>query len=310
MAPGTPVEEVLCRVWARGAAAERVGVDDSFFVLGGDSILSIQVVARAREAGLHLMPRDIFEHPTVSELARHVSAVGPAERPAARRTERPAALTPVQCWFFEQDVPARHRWTCRWRCRRPRPGDVPALEAALRAGSWPISAPCACGSAGLEGSGCGGRSRGSAGPLTRVDLSGLAVASRSREVERRGAEVQVSLELERATCCGAGVCSGATASPAAAGGAPPGGGRSLLARPPGGLADGVRAARAAGCRSAPVHRLVRHLGGAPPGAGPLRAVEGESGRTGGTAAGCRPRAPRRLPGGRTARRRAAGCGSR
>ena len=53
-----------------GAGLERVGVDESFFELGGDSILSMQVVARARAAGLVCRPRDIFVEQTVARLAR------------------------------------------------------------------------------------------------------------------------------------------------------------------------------------------------------------------------------------------------
>ena len=49
---------------------ERVGVDDSFFDLGGDSILSMQVVARSRAAGVMCRPRDIFVEQTVARLAR------------------------------------------------------------------------------------------------------------------------------------------------------------------------------------------------------------------------------------------------
>ena len=49
---------------------DRVGVDDSFFDLGGDSILSMQVVARARAAGVLCRPRDVFVEQTVARLAR------------------------------------------------------------------------------------------------------------------------------------------------------------------------------------------------------------------------------------------------
>ncbi len=55
---------------------ERVGVDDSFFDLGGDSILSMQVVARARAAGVLCRPRDVFVEQTVARLARVAGVAG------------------------------------------------------------------------------------------------------------------------------------------------------------------------------------------------------------------------------------------
>ena len=67
--PRTPVEEVLCDIWAKLLRVEQVGINDNFFELGGDSILSIQVCVRAREAGLQLVPKNLFEHPTVATLA-------------------------------------------------------------------------------------------------------------------------------------------------------------------------------------------------------------------------------------------------
>src|SRR4029079_14269961 len=65
-APATPVEEVLAGIYAQVLGVERVGVDDSFFDLGGDSILSMQVVARSRAAGVMCRPRDIFVEQTVA----------------------------------------------------------------------------------------------------------------------------------------------------------------------------------------------------------------------------------------------------
>ena len=69
VAPRTDHERLLAEIWSAALEIERVGVNDDFFDLGGDSILQIVVVARAKERGLELTPRDLFEHPTVSELA-------------------------------------------------------------------------------------------------------------------------------------------------------------------------------------------------------------------------------------------------
>ncbi|OPC77158.1 hypothetical protein B4N89_42115 [Embleya scabrispora] len=68
-APGNPVEEVLAAVYADVLGLERVGVEDDFFAVGGDSIRSIQVVSRAKAQGIEITPRQIFECRTVAELA-------------------------------------------------------------------------------------------------------------------------------------------------------------------------------------------------------------------------------------------------
>ena len=68
-APRTPQEEVLARIWAEVLGLERVGIDQNFFELGGDSILSIQVIARANQMGLRLTPKQLFQAPTVAALA-------------------------------------------------------------------------------------------------------------------------------------------------------------------------------------------------------------------------------------------------
>ncbi|NUL01705.1 amino acid adenylation domain-containing protein [Streptomyces lunaelactis] len=68
-APRTAVEEILAGVYADVLGLDRVGLDDDFFAVGGDSIRSIQVVTRARAQGVEVSPRQIFEQRTVAELA-------------------------------------------------------------------------------------------------------------------------------------------------------------------------------------------------------------------------------------------------
>ena len=67
--PATAVEETLARLAAGLLKVDRVGVHDDFFELGLDSILAIQIVARARQAGLRLTPAQLFQSPTVARLA-------------------------------------------------------------------------------------------------------------------------------------------------------------------------------------------------------------------------------------------------
>ncbi|MGA8810767.1 MAG: amino acid adenylation domain-containing protein, partial [Thermoanaerobaculia bacterium] len=69
VAPRTPAEEALAAIWAEVLGLERVGVTQDFFAIGGDSIKSIQIVARSKRAGLEIRPSDLFQHPTIAALA-------------------------------------------------------------------------------------------------------------------------------------------------------------------------------------------------------------------------------------------------
>jgi amino acid adenylation domain-containing protein/non-ribosomal peptide synthase protein (TIGR01720 family) len=100
--PRTPAEEALARIWSEVLGLPGVGIHDNFFRLGGDSILSIRVVARARQAGLILTPRQIFERQTVAELA---AAAAPLDTTAPAVETGPvtgvAPFTPIQRWFMD-----------------------------------------------------------------------------------------------------------------------------------------------------------------------------------------------------------------
>ncbi|HEY9303688.1 MAG TPA: non-ribosomal peptide synthetase, partial [Mycobacterium sp.] len=67
--PRTETERALATVFADLLSTAEVGRDDDFFTLGGDSILSVQLAARARAAGFAINPRMVFENPTVQQLA-------------------------------------------------------------------------------------------------------------------------------------------------------------------------------------------------------------------------------------------------
>ena len=74
VAPRTEIEARFCGVWESLLGLEKVGVNDNFFEIGGDSILSIQMLARASREGIELTPRDLFQHQTIGELAQLVGA--------------------------------------------------------------------------------------------------------------------------------------------------------------------------------------------------------------------------------------------
>ncbi|WP_405994732.1 non-ribosomal peptide synthase/polyketide synthase [Streptomyces sp. NBC_00986] len=78
--PRTPLEEALCALVADVLGLERVGVEDDFFSLGGDSIVAMQLVARARAAGLTFSPRDVFRHKSAAGLATVTATTVTADR--------------------------------------------------------------------------------------------------------------------------------------------------------------------------------------------------------------------------------------
>jgi amino acid adenylation domain-containing protein len=83
VAPRTPTEEVLCGIWSQVLGLEEVGVRDNFFALGGDSILSLRVLALAGQRGLPIALQDLFRFQTVADLAAAIQGrkIGPP-RPA------------------------------------------------------------------------------------------------------------------------------------------------------------------------------------------------------------------------------------
>ncbi|MGV9827103.1 amino acid adenylation domain-containing protein, partial [Gordonia sp. NPDC003429] len=113
IAPESTAEQRLAAVVAGILGVERVGVTDSFFALGGDSIMSIRLASAARAAGLPLTPRDIFEHKTVRAMARACGddrAMAPLLAEPAGGGVGALALSPVAQWLLDTaPLPAQFR---------------------------------------------------------------------------------------------------------------------------------------------------------------------------------------------------------
>jgi amino acid adenylation domain-containing protein/non-ribosomal peptide synthase protein (TIGR01720 family) len=121
----TAVERQLVAIWQSVLGLEQIGVDDNFFDLGGDSILSIQVVNRAKKLGLNLAPRQVLELQTIAALASTIGSMGPAIAEQGT-VEGSVRLTPIQSWFFEHDFPDPHHWNTAFMVESRQ-----ALDAAL-----------------------------------------------------------------------------------------------------------------------------------------------------------------------------------
>jgi amino acid adenylation domain-containing protein/non-ribosomal peptide synthase protein (TIGR01720 family) len=101
-APRTPTEHVLAKAFADVLGVSNVGIHDTFFELGGDSITAIQLVNAARAANLTLTPRDIFHHRTVAALATVAQASTPLTTDDGQGE---APSTPIIRWLAEQSGP-------------------------------------------------------------------------------------------------------------------------------------------------------------------------------------------------------------
>nr|WP_229675792.1 non-ribosomal peptide synthase/polyketide synthase [Hoyosella rhizosphaerae] len=135
-APATPIEEKLAEVFAQVLGLDTVGVDDSFFALGGDSIMSIQLVTRAKAAGIHISPRDVFNLRTVAALAQ--SAVLSDGEDEIVLNELPGGgvgrmpLTPVMEWMLERGGEYNRYAQCAM-LTLPGTIDAAGIEATLQA---------------------------------------------------------------------------------------------------------------------------------------------------------------------------------
>ena len=86
-APQNEVERTLVEIFQNMLGIEQVGIHDNFFELGGDSVLGIQIIAQAKRAGIHLTPQQIFQHPTVAEMAGIATDKQPEKRSPAPAME-------------------------------------------------------------------------------------------------------------------------------------------------------------------------------------------------------------------------------
>ncbi len=209
LAPRGAVEELLAGIWAEVLRLPRVGVGDNFFTLGGDSILSLQVVSRASQAGCRITPRQLFEHPTVAGLA---AAAVAAELAAAAASSAKGAtvetaaqgavtgdvpLTPIQRWFLDQEPADPHHFNqAILLAVRP-----PLAPAAVERGLAALLVHHDALRLRFQREASGWRqwsaapAPGSAAPLVQVDLSALPAERAPGTLTAAAAAAQASLDL-------------------------------------------------------------------------------------------------------------------
>jgi non-ribosomal peptide synthase protein (TIGR01720 family) len=194
VAPRTPVETKLVEIWSQVLDVEQVGIYDNFFELGGDSILTIQIVARANQVGLQITPKQLFEHQNVADLA--AVAVTKKTLPAEQGLVTGAVLlTPIQKWFFEQNLPEPHHFNQAVLLEVRQAIDLALLEQALRHLLLHHDALRLRFEKIESGWQQAQSSSDVSVPLTRWDFSALAEAEQNLAIEATATELQASLNL-------------------------------------------------------------------------------------------------------------------
>jgi len=193
----TPTERLLVELWSKALNVARVGIHDNFFEIGGDSIIAIQITARAAQAGVRFSIKHLIEQQSIARLAT-VCTVAEAVQIEQSAVEGAVPLTPIQHWFFEGGSQQPHHFNqavllrCRRRLSSERLAQVwerlVAHHDALR-----LRAVRAEGGWQLRNAAVG---EGAAVTVQRIDLSALAAAERAQRLSAEAQRLQESLDLQ------------------------------------------------------------------------------------------------------------------
>ncbi|MEG4395135.1 amino acid adenylation domain-containing protein [Microcoleus sp. BROC3] len=131
VAPRTISEETLAQIWREVFHREFISIHDNFFEVGGDSILSIQIISKANSAGLHLTVKQIFQHQTIADLAA-VATTTETSKAEQGLVAGPLPLTPIQHWFKAQNLPNPHHFNQAFLLEVPPTLNPDLLQQALQ----------------------------------------------------------------------------------------------------------------------------------------------------------------------------------
>jgi amino acid adenylation domain-containing protein len=139
VAPGNSLEESLARIWCEVLGSEKIGVNDNFFALGGQSLLATQVISRIRrDMQVEIPLRSLFEYPTVAGLAGVFASISledkvslPPIEPVSRGINLPLSFAQERMWFIEQLYPANTAYNTIIAIRLTGALDARALEQSI-----------------------------------------------------------------------------------------------------------------------------------------------------------------------------------
>ncbi|MEM9004406.1 MAG: amino acid adenylation domain-containing protein [Cyanobacteria bacterium P01_F01_bin.86] len=129
-APRTPQEQHLVTIWQELLPVKSIGIHDNFFEMGGDSILSIQVISRAKNVGLQISAKQIFQYQTIAELANVAMATVKLDCQQGVVIGN-APLTPIQRWFVTGQTAPHHHFNQSVLLQVPSEIEADILQQAL-----------------------------------------------------------------------------------------------------------------------------------------------------------------------------------
>ena len=192
--PLTPMEEALAGIWSNVLQVNHVGRNENFFELGGDSILSIQIVSQAQQVGIQLSPRAIFRHQTISELAAVAVLVTP-NTSEQEIVEGALPLTPIQHWFFEREWGNIDHFNQSTMLTTPPDINVNALKASISKLVHVHDALRMRFSRAEQKVDAYIVAEENNETFSEVDLSGFSSYFQTNEIEAAASEVQASLDI-------------------------------------------------------------------------------------------------------------------
>ncbi|MEA5617548.1 amino acid adenylation domain-containing protein [Cronbergia sp. UHCC 0137] len=195
IAPRNSIETTLVQIWTE-ILGSSVCIHDNFFERGGDSILSIQMVAKANHAEMKLTPKQLFQHQTIAELAT-VIEIAPTTQAEQGIVTGIVPLTPIQHWLFEQNL---HKWDHFNQAvilEVAADLDVKYLQQAIEELVIHHDVLRSCFTTTLDGTWEKNiiPSLENEGMLTVVDLQELAKNQQTQQIESIASQLQASLDL-------------------------------------------------------------------------------------------------------------------
>jgi non-ribosomal peptide synthase protein (TIGR01720 family)/FkbM family methyltransferase len=194
VAPRNSTEETLAEIWAKVIGLNSVGINDDFFELGGDSILAIQITSKANQVGLSFTPDQLFQYPTIAQLA-DIAGTAPIIQAEQGLVTGPLPLTPIQQWFFEQNLPEPHHWNQAFLFEVRQTLDSSLLEKAIQhllAHHDALRLRFTSGNSGWQQV---MNSTNETVPYSRLDLSTFKGAEQAVAIQSTATELQASLGL-------------------------------------------------------------------------------------------------------------------